>query len=123
MLLAKSAAALLLALALQASSALLAQNVTFNNPKNRFITPNGDGKNDNVVFDFSNPSYSEVEGKIYDVRGRFVADTSPAISTGLDGRLTWDGKSSGGQIVATGLYIYVLKTEGQIFQGAVMVIR
>jgi len=91
---------------------------------NRFITPNADGLNDAAIFKFNNPFYNQVTGKIYDLRGRYVADMSPAPQACSDPNQCqqWDGKANG-QAVHTGVYIYVLTTAGATYSGVVVVIR
>ncbi|MFI5351064.1 MAG: fibronectin type III domain-containing protein [Elusimicrobiota bacterium] len=60
---------------------------------NRFVTPNGDHHNDNVVFTFDNPRNSAVSAKILDLRGRTVASN---LALGPQGTsLVWDGTSGG----------------------------
>ena len=110
-------------LAFTLSGVLLAQGFSFLGASNRFITPNGDGKNDNVAFNFSNPGYAEVKGKIYDITGRFVADTTPPSSNDLNIPLLWDGKSSNGVVVRTGVYVYVITCENSVYRGVVVVMR
>ncbi len=87
---------------------------------NKFITPNGDGLNDTVVFTFDNPKDSAFGGKIYDVKGAFVADMVPGPVGGSS--LMWDGKAEG-RVVPRGVYIYQIKAEGKTFNGTVVVIR
>lgn len=89
---------------------------------NRILTPNGDRKNDNVVFTFENPRDSAVAGRIYDIRGAFVENmrTRPPLKARF--QLFWDGKSNGAP-VPTGLYIYQLSAEGRVYTGTVVVIR
>ncbi len=110
-----------LGIALALSSVLLAQGFSFLGPSNRFVTPNGDGYNDNVAFNFSNLSWSEVTGKIYDMTGRFVANTTPP--SDIKGPLLWDGKSSNGTTVRTGVYVYVINCEDNVSRGVVVVIQ
>ena len=102
---------------------------SFTGISNRFITPNGDGRNDNVAFSFSNPSDSAGTVKIYDLRGHLV--TSIAINAGASlncpdrtstGCPVWDARANG-QIVSGGVYIYVIAVEGVVISGAVVVIR
>ena len=92
---------------------------------NRFLSPNGDHKNDNVVFYFDNPQDSAVTGKIFDLRGRLVASSLPAgpisSATGQES-LIWDGMD-GGRSVPGGVYIYQIQCEGQTFTGTVVVIK
>lgn len=86
---------------------------------NRFITPNGDGRNDDVAFQFSNPRDSSGTIKIYDVRGHVLATL--AVNPG-DASEVWDGRA-GGRLVDAGLYVYVVHVEDVVVSGAVVVIR
>ena len=86
---------------------------------NRLITPNGDGKNDTMVFVFDNPQHKDVKGKIYDLRGALV-DTMKAGPIGNS--LLWDAKA-GGQTVPGGVYIYQIEAGGAVYNGTVAVIR
>lgn len=104
-------------LAAQAAG-LVPQALTFSGASNRILTPNGDGKNDNVAFQFDNPQFSDVKVKIYDLKGGLVAELGP--TTG--GMLVWDGKSNG-RTVGGGGYIYIVEGEGRLFRGAVLVVR
>lgn len=85
---------------------------------NRILTPNGDGRNDNVIFTFDSDG-TEVTGKIFDLKGAFVADLGPGPVTNS---LKWDGKSNG-SVVPGGIYIYQLKSGDKVFNGTVVVIR
>ena len=85
---------------------------------NRFLTPNGDQRNDRVVFRFDNPRDSKVAGRIYDVRGALVAELQQADQF----TMAWDGKA-GGQVVPGGVYIYQLEGDGTVFNGTVVLIR
>jgi len=114
--------ALAFGLAFLLSGVLLAQGFSFLGASNRFITPNG--KNLNVVFKFDNFDGAAVTGKIYDVTGRFVADTTPPSSNvTMNGQLIWDGRSSSGEVVRTGAYVYVVACETSVYRGVVVVIR
>jgi gliding motility-associated-like protein len=86
---------------------------------NRFITPNGDGKNDNVVFHVNNPAFIATTGKIFDIRGGFVADM-PYDPLGMN--FTWDARSNG-TVVPSGVYIYQIQAGDQVFNGTVVVIK
>ncbi|MBI4061787.1 MAG: hypothetical protein HY403_10180, partial [Elusimicrobia bacterium] len=77
---------------------------------NRFVTPNGDGKNDSVVFTFDNPRDAHVRGRILDLRGRVVV--SDLLPGPVQNSLLWDGTSNG-RSVPGGVYIYQLEGEGQ----------
>ena len=86
---------------------------------NRLITPNGDGKNDTMVFIFDNPQEKTVKGRIYDLRGALVATMGPGP---IGNALVWDAKS-GGQVVPGGVYIYQIEAQGTVYNGTVAVIR
>jgi gliding motility-associated-like protein len=89
------------------------------NLSNRMLTPNGDGKNDAVVFTFDNPRASEVKGRIFDLKGAEVATMVPGP---VSNSLMWDGKA-GGNVVPGGVYIYQLESEEKTFNGTVVVIK
>jgi hypothetical protein len=86
---------------------------------NRLITPNGDNKNDTMVFIFDNPQDKDVKGRIYDLRGALVAQM---VAGPVGNSLLWDAKS-GGQVVPGGVYIYQIEAQGTVYNGTVAVIR
>lgn len=86
---------------------------------NKAITPNGDGLNDAAVFVFDNPKDSAVTGRVFDLKGGFVADMRAGP---IANSLQWDGKA-GGRAVSRGVYLYQIQAEGRAFNGTVMVIR
>ncbi len=86
---------------------------------NRLITPNGDGKNDTMVFIFDNPQGKPVKGRIFDMRGALVARMSAGP---VANSLAWDAKA-GGQAVPGGVYIYQIEAAGTVYNGTVVVIR
>jgi len=83
------------------------------------LTPNGDGKNDSMVFVFDNPRGSITRGKIFDIRGAFIAKMTEGE---IANSLFWDAKASG-NVVPGGVYIYQLESEGQVYNGTVVVVR
>lgn len=87
---------------------------------NRFVTPNGDGKNDAVVFTFDNPHDTVISGRILDLRGRVVANH--LVSGPAPNSLQWDG-TAGGRGVPAGMYIYQLDGEGHSFTGTLVVLK
>jgi hypothetical protein len=87
---------------------------------NRMLTPNGDGKNDNVVFTYDNPQGASVNINIFDMRGRIVASNLPAGPQ--SNSQVWNGMS-GGRFVPGGVYIYQIQSEGQTFTGTLVVIK
>jgi hypothetical protein len=86
---------------------------------NRLITPNGDGKNDTMVFIFDNPQGTQVKGRLFDLRGAVVASMRPGP---VANSLAWDAKS-GGQIVPGGVYVYQIEADGTVYNGTVVVVR
>ena len=89
---------------------------------NRFITPNGDLRNDNVVFTFGNPRDSAINGRIFDLKGAFVADMVPGPKPdALTDSLKWDGKADG-KPAKGGVYIYVIWSEDKVHCGTVVVV-
>ena len=84
---------------------------------NRVLTPNGDKKNDKVVFKFDNDADLEFSGKIFDLRGALVA----YMSQGTDS-LQWDGKRNG-RVVPSGIYIYRIWAQDKVFTGTLIVLR
>lgn len=87
---------------------------------NRLVTPNGDGKNDAVVFTFDNPRDSAVSVRILDIRGRLVLSDLPQGPVSNSRR--WDG-SAGGRTVPGGAYIYQIESEGRVYTGTIVIIR
>ncbi|MCK5583822.1 MAG: gliding motility-associated C-terminal domain-containing protein [Elusimicrobiales bacterium] len=91
----------------------------FSGLSNRMLTPNGDGKNDTMVFVFDNPRGSVTKGKIFDIRGAFIAKMTEGE---IENSLSWNAKANGA-IVPGGVYIYQIEGEGQVYNGTVVVIR
>ena len=94
-----------------------------NGASNRYITPNGDGRNDGIIF-YYNPGQGATpvapRVKIFDARGRLVRSDLPAGPTGNS--VIWDGMA-GGRAVPMGVYIYQLQGEGKTCTGTVIVIK
>lgn len=86
----------------------------------RVFSPNDDGWNDKVIFEFDNPGLLPVKGEIFDVTGAKVADMAPGPNP--DASLVWDGKS-GGQAVPAGIYIYQIEVAGETANGTVVVAK
>lgn len=87
----------------------------------RIFSPNADGWNDKVIFEFDNPTGAALSGKIYDLNDAFVAElqAGPAeLST-----LAWDGKDAGGKTVPGGIYLYQMGVGGTPQTGTVVVAR
>ena len=87
---------------------------------NKFVTPNGDGKNDGVVFTYDNPRDSAVRARILDLRGRVIVPDLPPGP--VSNSRMWTGVA-GGQAVPGGVYIYQIESEGRTFSGTVVVLK
>lgn len=87
---------------------------------NRFVTPNGDGRNDTVVFHYDNPRDSSVKARILDIRGRVLVSDLPAGP--VANSRVWDGKSAGSSVPG-GIYLYHLEAEGRAFSGTIVVLK
>ncbi len=98
-------------------------SLTLTSVKCRIFTPNGDGKNDKARFEFDNPEQLPVTGTVYDLSGARVSDLQPQPGAEPTAALLWDGKSSDGQTVAGGIYIYQIVFEGKTATGTVVVAR
>ncbi len=82
---------------------------------NRFVTPNGDSKNDTAVFQYANPQDSSGTIRIFELRGRQVATVS------IDSNSTfvaWDPRG-----YANGVYIYVITIDHTSRSGVLVVVR
>ena len=100
------------------ASPIVPQSFSFTGLLNRFVTPNGDGKNDNAVFLYDNPSDSMGSINIYELRGHKVATVSiePGCTSGCT--TTWSPQSS-----ANGIYIYVVTIDQTSKYGVLVVVR
>lgn len=92
---------------------------TFSGVVNRFVTPNGDGRNDTATFQFSNPRDSGGSLRVYDVRGHKVAEVEIQPTTSVSSSVSWVP----GSMMPSGVYIYVISIEQQTVTGAVVVVR
>ncbi|MBI2787720.1 MAG: hypothetical protein HYX59_03460 [Elusimicrobia bacterium] len=111
-----------------------AGRVRFYGPLSRVITPNGDGINDIAFFCFENPQGSEISGKIYTLIGTEVAaigprrDRTAAAGGGCPASViqaqyaTWNGTADNVR-VRSGVYVYRITSEDQVFTGTLLVVR
>jgi hypothetical protein len=109
-----AALTLLLAGAAAASSPA-PQGFSFTGPVTRFVTPNGDGKNDEAVFRYDNPRDSAGSVRLYELSGRQVATVAiePNSSSA-----SWNPRGYAG-----GVYIYVVTIDQKAISGTVVVVR
>lgn len=84
----------------------------------RVFTPNDDGWNDKVIFEFDNPGLVPLKGSVFDVTGAKVADLSAGPNP--DSSMQWDGKRNG-QVVPGGIYIYQIEVGGATATGTIVV--
>lgn len=84
----------------------------------RFVTPNGDRKNDTADFRYENPQDSAGTIRIFELRGRLTATVPivPGCTTGCS--VSWDPRGA-----ADGIYIYVLTIDQTSKSGVVVVVR
>lgn len=96
------------------------QNFNFSGISGKIMTPNNDGANDMIRFQFSNPLDSAVTLKIFDLNGAtLLVKATLAGAT----QLQWDGRDDSGNVVHSGIYIYQIESEGKFFNGAIVVAR
>lgn len=90
-------------------------------PRPRVFTPNGDGSNEQVTFEYENINESSIVCWIYDIRGSVVRQLD-IVETG-ENRFTWDGEDEEGNIVPSGIYIYQIEVEGQTINGTIVLAK
>ena len=80
-------------------------------------TPNGDGINDVVYFTYPDMIFGHGIIRIYDHEGELIWESHK-------GATTWDCRSSTGNIVRPGVYIYAIEVDGEIVcNGTITVVR
>jgi hypothetical protein len=75
------------------------------------FSPDGDGFEDEVIFQYTLPKMSELTLKVYDVRGRLIKtlmEDEPQVA----GEIIWDGRDDKNRIVRVGLYIVLAEAKG-----------
>jgi hypothetical protein len=89
----------------------------------RIFTPNGDGHNDVVFFEFGEGDLTgkTLSGEIFDITGMKVATLKPGPNPSRT--LKWDGKTDNGQSVPGGIYIYQIEAGGDRANGTVVVAK
>ncbi|MDX6769954.1 MAG: gliding motility-associated C-terminal domain-containing protein [Elusimicrobiota bacterium] len=92
---------------------------TFSGVVNRFVTPNGDGRNDTATFQFSNPRDSGGTLKVFDLRGHKVAEVEIQPTVAVTSSVSWAPSTT----IPSGVYVYVITIEQQTVTGAVVVVR
>ncbi|MCG3205053.1 MAG: hypothetical protein KCHDKBKB_01770 [Elusimicrobia bacterium] len=89
----------------------------------RIITPNGDGANDVVIFQYGEGPLAgkNPTGEIFDLNSAKVATLKPGPDP--ETTLMWDGKTDSGEAVGAGIYIYQLSVDGTLVNGSVVVAK
>jgi hypothetical protein len=75
------------------------------------FSPDGDGFEDEVTFQYTLPKMSELTLKVYDIKGRLVktlVEDEPLVT----GEVTWDGRDDENRILRVGIYIVFAETKG-----------
>lgn len=106
----------------QIRSILRADGAVFDvsNVSAKVITPNDDGLNDVFIVSYDpGPRGILPDGRIYDVRGAYVASMRPGL---VPNTLTWDGRMNGA-VVTGGVYVYQIKGDGKTFNGTIVIAR
>ena len=77
----------------------------------KILTPNGDGRNDNVEFFLTLKKDSLVSLEIYDSNGRLIKRLAQeqGMTSGINSNLIWDGRDVNGELVDSGIYVYHVK--------------
>ncbi|MBA7479703.1 hypothetical protein ES707_15139 [subsurface metagenome] len=91
----------------------------------KVFTPNSDSWNDYLEIQYKNPYDALVKGKIYDIKGRLVADMEKDEKNGTL-RLIWDGNDLNDNPVTGGLYIYQVEVSGpenKVIKGTIILVR
>jgi hypothetical protein len=92
--------------------------ITLEEVRPRVFTPNGDSFNDVVFFVFdTSVAGLPLEADIRDLRGARIAGLE---LNAAEDALTWDGRTDGGRVAPTGVYIYSIKLGQNLATGTVV---
>ena len=86
-------------------------------PLSNPFTPNGDGKNDIVYFNYTLSYGGSLTVKIYNSNGYLIRTIieDENVSAGTHENIYWNGKNDQGNTVKEGIYIYVFSLERGVF--------
>ncbi|NOX38387.1 MAG: T9SS type A sorting domain-containing protein [Calditrichaeota bacterium] len=79
--------------------------------------------NPSTTIEYQLPRGGEVTIAIYDIRGREVRKLTFHKQKAGKYRLTWDGRNNHGHPVASGMYFYQIRFEGNILTRKMLLIR
>jgi gliding motility-associated-like protein len=97
-----------------------ATEFTLNKVYPRIFTPNNDGLNDAVNFEYANPNEKGIVCRIFDIRGALVRQLDIGQT---ETSFAWDGKDEKGKVAPSGVYIYQLEGEGKVINGTVILAK
>jgi len=97
-----------------------ATEFTLNKVYPRIFTPNNDGLNDVVNFEYANPNDKGVVCRIFDIRGALVRQLDIGQT---ETSFIWDGKDQKGKVAPSGIYIYQLEAERKVINGTVILAK
>ena len=89
--------------------ALASDNVIPNNVSLSNAYPNPFNPRTKIVYTLNNSGYISLN--IYDLKGSKIKSLINKYQTPGTMSITWDGSNDNGQLVAAGMYIYMIKTE------------
>ncbi len=91
-------------------------------PRPRIFTPNGDGSNEEVTFNYKNDNLSSIVCWIYDIKGSAVRQLD---IEGLEdeGEFTWDGRDENKKVAPSGIYVYQIEVEGKTINGTIVLAK
>jgi outer membrane protein assembly factor BamB len=86
------------------------------------FTPNGDGINEQTIFDFSTYDINHPTLKVFNLSGRLIRNLE--FRGGSRREFVWDGLDDDGQLIPPGLFIYIIEEDGhKIESGHVVMVR
>jgi len=91
-------------------STAYADKIELNIEPNPF-SPDGDGYQDEVIFQYTIPLNSELTLKIYDIKGRLIKTLAEDWSQ-ASGEITWDGRDNDNRTVRIGIYVVWAEVKG-----------
>ena len=82
------------------------------------FTPNGDGINDIVTFNFEQLSITDPQLRLYDVSGRMIITLQDRAGF----TIVWNGTDRFGNQAQPGVYLYLLQDQNQVIANGYVVL-